>query len=207
MAGALPSLVIPEARVLFFATPSHWLPVTVSIVLGMVIAGLMGHPGLSDRTKIRVGLAFEVLGSAGIASAEYQHIAAPIRYIIPGPGNFGLSWVAAWVLFVATVPIAYAIGVARGVNVPLESTQFFLALIFPYSVVLLMAHTASRVVYRPGGRSAGRAKWGATTWWSNWGKAAWARCGGPSTGCSPARPRSSSSGPSGSAWAPKKAGT
>jgi serine/threonine-protein kinase len=107
-----------------------------------------------------------VLGSAGIASAEYQHIAAPIRYLVPGPGNFGLSWVAPWVLFftvtvptrpatalrmallaVATVPLAYAIGVMRGINVPLEPSHFFLALIFPYSVVLLMAHTGSRVVY------------------------------------------------------------
>jgi serine/threonine-protein kinase len=166
VAGALPSLIIPEARVIFFSSPSHWLPVFLSIAVGLTVAAIMGHPGLSDRTKIRIGLAFEVLGSAGIASAEYQHIAAPIRYLVPGPGNFGLSWVAPWVLFftvtvptrpatalrmallaVATVPLAYAIGVMRGINVPLEPSHFFLALIFPYSVVLLMAHTGSRVVY------------------------------------------------------------
>ena len=166
VAGALPSLIIPEARPIFFSSPSHWLPVSLSIVLGLTVAGIMGLPGLADRVKIRIGLAFEVLGSAGIASAEYQHIAAPIRYLVPGPGNFGLSWVAPWVLFftvtvptrpatalrmavlsVATVPLAYAIGVARGINLPLEPIHFFLTLIFPYSVVLLMAHTGSRVVY------------------------------------------------------------
>jgi hypothetical protein len=166
VAGALPSLIIPQARTMFFSAPSHWLPVSVSIVMGLVVAGIMGHRSLSDRTKIRIGLAFEVLGSAGIASAEYQQIAAPIRYMIPGPGNFGLSWVAPWVLFftvtvptrpataarmaflsVATVPLAYAFGVARGINVPLEPTHFFLTLIFPYSVVLLMAGTGARVVY------------------------------------------------------------
>jgi hypothetical protein len=166
VAGALPSLIIPKAREIFLSDPSHWLPVSASILVGLAVAALMGRAELSDRTKIRLGLAFEVVGSLGIAAAEYQHIAAPIRYDVPGPGNFGLSWVAPWVLFftvtvptrpaialrtallsVAMVPLAYGAGVARGINVPLEPSQFFLMLIFPYSVVLLMAHAGSRVVY------------------------------------------------------------
>ena len=166
VAGPLPSLVIPEARAMFFSDSSHWLPPLVSIVVGLVVAALMGYPGLPDRRKIGIGLALEVLGSAGIAAAEYQHIVAPIQYRVPGPGSFGLSWVAPWVMFftvtvptrpatalwtaflsVATVPLAYGIGAARGINVPLEPSHFFLTLVFPYSVVLLMAYTGSRVVY------------------------------------------------------------
>jgi serine/threonine-protein kinase len=166
VAGALPPLIIPDARRVFFSDPSHWLPVSASILVGLAVAALMGYPGLADRSKIRIGLAFEVVGSIGIAAAEYQHIAAPIRYDVPGPGSFGLSWVAPWVLFftvtvptrpavalraamlsIGAVPLAYALGVARGVNVPLEPNSFFLMLIFPYSVVLLMAHAGSRVVY------------------------------------------------------------
>ncbi|MGH7629530.1 MAG: serine/threonine-protein kinase [Gemmatimonadales bacterium] len=166
VAGLLPSLLIPESRAILFSKASYWVPTTVSIVVGFLVAAIVSRPGLSDRVKTHVGLGFEVLASFGIAAVEYQYIAAPIQYTMPSPGNFGLSWVAPWVLLfsvavptppritmitavlsIACVPLAYALGVARGVNLPLESVQFFLTLIFPYSVILLMVYVGSRVVY------------------------------------------------------------
>jgi tRNA A-37 threonylcarbamoyl transferase component Bud32 len=165
LAGFLPALLIAEGRAMFFSSPTHWLPVFLSIVGGLALAGLVSYPGLSDRVKVRAGLIFEVLGSIGIAAAEYQHVTAPIQ-VMEGQSGFGLSWVAAWVLLfsvvvptpprvtvvsaafsVATVPLVYAAGVALGSNAPLPPAQFFFSLVFPYLVIVLMAYVGSRVVY------------------------------------------------------------
>jgi serine/threonine-protein kinase len=166
VAGVLPPVVIPQARPIFLGSPSHWVPATLSIALALAVVAILSQPGLGDRAKTRVGLGFEVAASLGIAVAEYQHIAAPIEYHMPGPGGFGLSWVAVWVMLfsvvvptpprvalltallsVACVPIAYQLGVSTVGNVPLDPAQFFLSLIFPYSVVLLFVYVGSRVVY------------------------------------------------------------
>jgi hypothetical protein len=53
-------------------------------------------------------------------------------------------------LSIAMVPIAYALEAATGSSVPLAPDFFFFALVFPYLVVLLMAHVGSRAVYRLG---------------------------------------------------------
>ena len=45
------------------------------------------------------------------------------------------------------VPITYGLGVALGHNVALSPPVFFFSLVFPYFVVVIMAWTASRVVY------------------------------------------------------------
>jgi hypothetical protein len=50
-------------------------------------------------------------------------------------------------LAVATVPLTYAAGVAVGSNVALPPLDFFLSLVFPYLVVVLMVYVGSRVVY------------------------------------------------------------
>ncbi|HEX2449890.1 MAG TPA: serine/threonine-protein kinase [Gemmatimonadales bacterium] len=165
LAGELPSLLIPEARAVHLAAPHHWLPGLLSIATALLVAGVTLHPRIPPATKVAIGLIFEVVGSVGIAAAEYQAIAAPIMYVL-GPGGFGLSWVAAWVLLfsvvmptppritlpaaivsLASVPLVYAAGVALGANVPLPPLDFFLALVVPYLVVLLMVYVGSRVVY------------------------------------------------------------
>jgi serine/threonine-protein kinase len=165
LAGFLPALLLAEGRAMFFSSPAHWLPVFLSIAGGLALAGLVSYPGLSDRAKVRAGLIFEVLGSIGIAAAEYQHVTAPIQ-VMEGQSGFGLSWVAAWVLLfsvvvptpprvtvvsaafsVATVPLVYAVGVALGSNAALPPAQFFFSLVFPYLVIVLMAYVGSRVVY------------------------------------------------------------
>ena len=168
IAGPLPSLLIPEVRAIYAAEPEHWLPGVVSITAALLVVVLCSRPTLSSQAKIAVGLGFEVLGSVGIAAAEYHSIVSPIMYG-PGAGGFGLSWVAVWVLLfsvvvptppritmpaaitsVAAVPIVYALGVALGTNVPLGSRHFVLNLVVPYLVVLLMVYVGSRVVYRLG---------------------------------------------------------
>jgi hypothetical protein len=165
LAGLLPGLLIPEDRALLFSAPDHWLPPTLSIGGALVLAALVSLPRVSDRLKAGFGLAFEVLGSFGIAAAQYQHITAPIIQGRLGRAGFGLSWVAAWVLLfnvvvptppritvvaaacsLAAVPLTYTAGVALGSNLALEPVEFFFSLVFPYLVVLLMVYVGARVI-------------------------------------------------------------
>jgi eukaryotic-like serine/threonine-protein kinase len=165
IAGLLPSMLLPEARAVYFAEPQHWVPGIASIAAALVVVGIASSARIASRAKIWVGLAFEVLGSLGIAAAEYHAIVAPIMYA-PGPGGFGVSWVAVWVLLfsvvvptppritlpaailsVACVPIVYATGVALGSNVALAPYEFLINLVIPNVVVLLMVYVGSRVVY------------------------------------------------------------
>ncbi|HYC33301.1 MAG TPA: serine/threonine-protein kinase, partial [Gemmatimonadales bacterium] len=169
LAGPGIPLLFPDGRALLLAEPVLWVPAAVSIADALLLVALLGVKRIAARTKMWLGLAFEVLGSLGIAAAEYHHIVAPISYGDLGPGGFGLSWVAVWVmLFSVTVPVpprltlvsaalslcspaaVYAFGVHLGVNVPLDAGQFFFCLIFPYLIVLLMAYVAARVMYRLG---------------------------------------------------------
>ena len=165
LAGFLPNLLMAHAREMVFGNPVHWVPRVLAVLGALTLAVLVSLPGIADRWKVGFGLAFEVLGSIGIAAAEYQHITAPVMQAEAQSG-FGLSWVAAWVLLfsvvvptppritllvatlsLAVVPITYAAGVAAGSNVPLGPAAFFFSLVFPYIVVLLMVYVGSRVVY------------------------------------------------------------
>ena len=168
LAGMLPALVYPAARAMFFRAEQHWVPPTLSIAVALLLMYIVSRPTVTDRTKLRLGLGFQVLGSFGISAAEFQRIVAPIMTSV-GPGGFGLSWVVTWVLLfsvlvptpprlaalaaafsVAMVPITYAIGVALGSNVALRAEEFFFSLVFPYMVVVVMAYVASRVVFSLG---------------------------------------------------------
>jgi hypothetical protein len=159
--GILPLLLSAQGRALLFSRTLHWLPAAVSIGDALLLAWLVAHPRVSAPVKIVAGLAFEVLGSYGIAAAEYHDIAAPILYRY-GLGDFGLSWVSVWVLLftivvpapprlalltaglsVSAVPVMYALGD----NVALTAWGFFVRLVLPYLVVLMMAYVGSRVVY------------------------------------------------------------
>jgi tRNA A-37 threonylcarbamoyl transferase component Bud32 len=169
LAGPLTSLLSERSRAIYFSLPELWVPAACSIVGGLVMAGMTGVSSISTRVRTLAGLAFEVLGSIGIAAAEYHHISSPIVYGQYGAGGFGLSWVAVWVMLfsvavpaptrvavsvatvsLATVPLSYAVNTHFGMNVPLRGEQFFFNLVFPYFVVLLMAYGGVRVVSRLG---------------------------------------------------------
>jgi len=169
LAGPLTSLLSERSRAIYFSLPELWLPAACSIVAGIVMAVMTGLTSVSTRARTLAGLAFEVLGSIGIAAAEYHHISSPIVYGQYGAGGFGLSWVAVWVMLfsvavpaptrvavivaglsLATVPASYALNTRLGMNVPLGGDQFFFNLVFPYFVVLLMAYGGVRVVSRLG---------------------------------------------------------
>ncbi|MBA3556302.1 MAG: hypothetical protein H0W29_16330, partial [Gemmatimonadales bacterium] len=169
LAAFLPDLIAAEGRSRLASDPGRSFPGVLSIGVALMVAWLASQPGLSSRLKLYAGLAFEVLGSFGIATMEYQHITAPIRQGDAGTGGFGLSWVAAFVLLfsvmvpipprimllstalsVAAVPLSYAAGVALGTNLPLAPDVFFFTLVFPYFIIMIMAYVGSRVVYRLG---------------------------------------------------------
>jgi hypothetical protein len=169
LAAFVPALVVAESRARLVVNPSQWVPRVLSIGVALTLVWLASRPEISARLKLYAALAFEVVGSFGIAIVEYQHITAPIRQGTLGFGGFGLSWVAAFVLLfsvvvplpprimllstslsVATVPLVYAAGVALGINLPLGPGEFFFALVFPYLIIIMMAYVGSRIVYRLG---------------------------------------------------------
>ena len=166
LAGVLPQLFIPAARRQFLSDLGRWVPSAISIGAALAIIAMTSRSQLSGRAKLYAGLGFEILGSFGIATAQYLGIASPIVYVGLGTWDFGLSWVAIWVLLfgvlvptppkitlltaalsVSAVPLVYAVGLARGVNQPLGPGQFFFSLVLPYVVVLIMVYGGSRVVY------------------------------------------------------------
>jgi hypothetical protein len=160
--GIMPPLLTAEGRALFVSRAIHWLPGTVSIADALLLAWLVRSPRFSPAVKVYAGLAFQVLGSYGIAAAEYHDIQSPIMYREYGAGTFGLSWVTVWVLLfsvvvpapprlallsatlsLSAVPVMYALGD----NVALAPGDFFLRLVLPGLGVLLMSYVGSRVVY------------------------------------------------------------
>jgi hypothetical protein len=161
LAGPALALIGEESRRLLFSRTIFWLPPTLSIAGALLVARLATWNGIPTRVKLYAGLAFEVLGSYGITASEYHDIVAPIMYRM-GAGDFGLSWVAVWVmLFTVVVPAqprlalvtaalslsAIPVMYALGGNISLHPVESFFILIFPYLVVLIMAHAGSRVVY------------------------------------------------------------
>lgn len=167
------SLVLPGAicRPGYFTTLRMVGPPALSILGGLAVYGIVRWSGLASAAKLRIGLAFEVLGSFGIALSEYQGVISPIRYAgmesVPDAGGFGLSWAAVWVILFAVVvptpprrtltaaalslsavPIVFSAYTALGIEtVPLGPVEFFFALIFPYFLVAGIAWLASRIVY------------------------------------------------------------
>lgn len=169
LAAFLPALAVAERRTMLVSSPSQWVPRVLSIGIALTLAWLASRPGIPARLKLYAALGFEVLGSFGIAIAEYQHVTAPIQQSVIGSPGFGLSWVAAFVLLfsvvvpmpprvmllstsfaVATVPLVYAAGIALGINRPLERGEFFFFLVFPYLIIVIMSYVGSRIVYRLG---------------------------------------------------------
>ncbi|WP_110170563.1 serine/threonine-protein kinase [Luteitalea pratensis] len=165
-AGLVPVLLLPAERVEFLASPLRWLPTVLSIASGLVVAYLASRPGRSSEAIVRLGLFYQVLGSLGIACAEYLQPQVGATAMSP---LRGLSWVAVWMLaFTITVPsspplaLAAALGsatvvpivcgvaIAVGYLPPIAPLQYFLQVVLPYLIVVVIAGVGSRLVYSLG---------------------------------------------------------
>ena len=112
-----------------------------------------------------IGLGFEAAGSFGIAAAEFLDPTAldfNARWV-------GLSWVAVWTLLftvvvpssprrtviaslasVSSVPIVTGFVIANNTVPGVTLGKFFLGLIFPYLLVVVMAYVGARLIYALG---------------------------------------------------------
>ena len=163
MAGIFPMLLFPADRALLLGSFVQWGPSTISIVVALLVAAVVGSGRLPLPAVMQLGLAFEVASSYGIAAAEF---ADPVGLDMRGRA-LGLSWVAVWtVLFTVVVPTrprrAGLAALASVSSVPVivglmlvfgsksfqpDPGQFFFWFVFPYLLVAGMAYVGSRVVY------------------------------------------------------------
>src|SRR5262249_1002601 len=137
----------------------------ISIGIALFVAALTSNPRISVRVVMLIGLAFEVASSYGIAAAEFLDPNAINFYA----GWVGLSWVAAWILLftvlvpsppvrtvmaalasVSSVPAVIGFVIANNTVPGVTPEKFFLALIFPYLLVVVMAYVGARVIYALG---------------------------------------------------------
>jgi len=178
MAGPFPALICGPCRTFMFSSFRYFGPGVLSIGMGLLVFALARSPRVPATSKLWLGLGFEVLGSIGIAAAEYQSISSGIKPV-PVAGmeemtmvsaGFGLSWVSVWVLLftivvptppgrallaaalsASAVPLIFARNMVKGyIVVQLSALQFFFALVFPYILVVFMAYVAARIVFRLG---------------------------------------------------------
>ena len=101
MAGIFPALLFPEERALLFSTFWYGGTSVVAIAMALAVAWVVGSRRFALGTVMAIGLAFEVLGSYGIAIAEFT---TGVDMVDSGR-VMGHSWVAVWtVLFTVVVP-------------------------------------------------------------------------------------------------------
>jgi eukaryotic-like serine/threonine-protein kinase len=161
----LPKLVFPQDLVLPFSRFALWGPGAISIAVALVVAALIRSARIPLPAKMNIGLAFEVAGSYGIAATQF----------LPSPGIvegqwMGLSWVAVWTMLftvvvptrprraliaalasVSAVPVVLGCAIAAHLTSFIPSlAQFFLGLVFPYLLVVVMAYAGARVIYTLG---------------------------------------------------------
>ena len=94
MSDVLPILVIQSQRDYALAAAIRWVPTAVSIVVALIVAASTWSRRVAVGTALTLGLVFEVVGSFGIAIAQYGD---PSGYVLSPPWA-GLSWVAVWML-------------------------------------------------------------------------------------------------------------
>jgi serine/threonine-protein kinase len=166
MAGFFPALLFPADRAHVFATFKSWGPGAIAITVALLVAAVTRIPRVPLPAVMSIGLAFEVVSSYGIATAEFLDPASLNR----NSGWFGLSWVSVWtLLFTVVVPtsprralvaalaavssVPVVVGLVIAVYAPVftpNAAQFFFLLVFPYLLVVIMAYVGARVVYALG---------------------------------------------------------
>jgi serine/threonine-protein kinase len=166
VSNPLTAVLFPADRAQFLASPLRWAPSTISIVAALLIVAITLSRRVPVAAVLALGLVFEVIGSFGIAAAQYLDAS---RWVHSPPWG-GLSWVAVWVLgFAVIVPNpprhALAASLASVSAVPLtvgfvmavdpagpnlRPLPFFFHLVLPYLVIVVIAYVAARVVYQIG---------------------------------------------------------
>src|SRR5215510_12622428 len=166
MSDPLRAILFSEERALFLASPIRWAPSTISIAVALLVAAVTWNRRIAVEIVLTLGLVFEVAASFGIAAAQYLDAS---RYAVAPPWA-GLSWVAVWMAsFTVIVPSpprrALAAALASAASVPLmvgfviamnltslriSGFRFFMFLVLPYLLVVLIAYVGARVVYNLG---------------------------------------------------------
>jgi serine/threonine-protein kinase len=166
MAAYVPPMVNAEIRARVLSSLAGWLPGVIAITVALAVAATIRSGRLSPVAAMKLGLAFEVASSYGIATSEYADLTLEhIDHL-----GMGLSWVAVWtVLFtivvpspprralitalasMSAVPVVLALVLVR-LGVPLAGSVmvYFSILTFQYLLVAVMAYVGARVVYALG---------------------------------------------------------
>jgi serine/threonine-protein kinase len=168
LADIVPSILFGQFGE-WLGTPTSWIPAVVSILAGFAVAIFAGSPRLSWQAKLNFGLAFEILGSYGIAFAQYGVIPdirnQPAVLMVLSP-----SWVAIWMLFYSIIvpapPAKTLVAlVASAAASPLimwftihaahlddlmPLPMFLTHHVLPYAVCAAMAYAGALVVYKLG---------------------------------------------------------
>jgi serine/threonine-protein kinase len=166
LAGTAPVLLLPDERAAFLGSPTRWLSSLLSIGSALLVAFLASRPRLSSDTVVRLGLVYQVVGSIGIACAEYLQPPTGTTAMSP---LMGLSWVAVWMLSftivvpsrpssalvaslasASVVPIVAGIATRLGYLPAVSPLEFFLHVVLPYLIVVVIAGVAAKLVYSLG---------------------------------------------------------
>jgi hypothetical protein len=164
LSGLLPDFFNGQLRTTF-SSPLHWLPTVASILAGLVVAALAASPRIPWRTKMHLGLVFEVVGAYGIGAAMYvwaeRFVSTPIVFFAIGP-----SWVAIWMIVYSIVvpapPGRALLAMIASVSAPpvlisyslkhaglshiFTPASFFLTHIFPYMICVALAYASARIM-------------------------------------------------------------
>jgi hypothetical protein len=165
MAGVVPPLLSAEGRSYVLGNAGYWVPDFLAIAMALGVVWFTRHKTIPLHTVMKVGLVFLVVSNYGIAAAEFID---PMR--LDMNGWMGLSWVAVWTpLYMVAVPtpprralvamlasvsavpvmIGYMVASHRTIFQP-GAFDFFLVVVFPYLLIVLMGYVGARVVYSLG---------------------------------------------------------
>jgi len=165
MSDPLGAILFPTERAAYLGSALRWVPSVTSIVAALLVAVMTYSGRIALSTVLVVGQIFEVVGSYGIAVAQYldaSHYGAGLPS--------GLSWVAVWMIgftivipseprraliaalaSATSVPVMTGIAIAAGfAPVHLLPLRFFFVLVLPYLLVVLVAYVGARIVYSLG---------------------------------------------------------
>jgi hypothetical protein len=164
VSNPLQALLFRDEWIRYTAGFSRWGPGVLSIGAALAIAALTFNRRIAVERILIGGLVFEVVGSFGIAAAQYLDVRSY------ADAWAGLSWVAIWILgftimmpspprwaLTAALVSAMSVPVVVGYVVatqpmPSEVTplRFFFRIVVPYLLVVLVAYVSAHLVYRLG---------------------------------------------------------